>query len=116
MAAEHGIRGGVGAVGKRSAGPAAWTARKFCGIAYDTLRLPSAALLPASLRCHWRIFILFVQRRAGKKGYNKWVQLYLAGRARGEGQGLYMHVYTEQSSRLSHVCARQFHRLIGLDA
>lgn len=52
---------------KRSAGPAAWTARKFCGIAYDTLRSPALAFLPAPLRCHWRIFIPFAQEERAKK-------------------------------------------------
>lgn len=63
MAEEHGVRGGVGAVGERSAGPAAWTARKFCGIAYDTLRLPS----PPSAATGVFLFPSFREERA-KKG------------------------------------------------
>lgn len=67
MAAEHGVRGGVGGVGERSAGPAAWTARKFCGIAYDTLRLPPPCCLPPSVATGAFLFSSYREERA-KKG------------------------------------------------
>lgn len=56
---------------ERSAEPAAWPARKFCGIAYDTLHSPApfAAFF----------FISYIRRGGAgqKEGYNKWVQVYL---------------------------------------
>lgn len=67
MATEHGIRSGVGELGERSAGPAAWTARKFCGIAYDTLRLPYPRLVACLLALPLAHFYSLRTEKSGQK-------------------------------------------------